>query len=160
MTHNPHSRTKAHSHTQVVGHTHEVPPPPDMPPAVRKQGTGCCLAVFGYFILSFFSVLAMGSFVWVLLIFLVVPVLTGISTGRLQRSTVGPEGCFWAGMRAAGIPMWFYTAISLMFVHSRVGPSADAFATFVVGVGVATTYALIAGLVSGTTALLIARQQK
>lgn len=149
----------AHSHTQVVGHTHAAHSPPVSPLALKKRGTGFWLAAISYFILSFFSILSLGYFVWLLLAFLIIPVLTGIITGRRQGSAVGGGGCFAAGMRAAGVPMAIYTAISLTIVHSHVGPSPSASATFLVGFAVAIVYALIAGLIAGMTALIVARQQ-
>ena len=149
----------AHSHTQVVRHTHSDPPPLEPPPALKKRRTGFWLAVLAYFILSFFSILSLGYFVWLLLAFLIIPVLTGIVTGRRQGLDFGDGGCFAAGMRAAGVPMAIYTAISLMIVHSRVGPSPSASATFLVGLAVTIIYAIIAGLVAGVAALLSARQQ-
>jgi len=99
--------------------------------------------------------------VWITLAFFVVPVLVGLVNGavvKLPRN--GAEG-FRIGLRSGGWAMFLYASASMMWAHYRVGYNGNTGGVLLVGLVVAITYALIAGVVAGCVcALLIGRRTK
>lgn len=160
-----HSNTQAHvgGHSRMSGLEHEHEHYTSMQPPKSAIGNGTWVAIIGYLCISFFSPLKIGLLLWRLLIFLVIPGLTGLVTGITRGGDLARYGLasdlgklFRSGMNSALWPMACYTLLKLFIVHAQIGPSASPANTFLVEIGVTLAHGLLAGLVSGLFAILSA----
>ena len=151
-----HSSHPHHAHTQKSHPPHKATVPMPQKPA-PKRGTGFWLAVTCYLVSFCCAGSLVHSLVFWILVLGIIPALTGLLTGRLQQTVNSRQG-FIAGLRAAAWPMFFFSAASMMLVHSRVDSSASPSGTFFVALFAALVYALLAGLVSGLVSAVVSRQ--
>ncbi len=106
-----------------------------------------------YFFVSFRGITQWTLPVWVILVFVAVPIAAAFAGGRAK--TAGAR--IRASMVSAGFAMAFYSAMSLMRVHAKLGSAPNAGSTFLVGLCVAIVYGLIASFVCAITGLILDR---
>lgn len=128
------------------------------PKAHSTRAAGFWIAVLAYFGLSFASPLALSVPLWAGLAFVGLPAVIGAiaakGTSGIESRGQRFRGSFWI----CSWTVFLYAAVNLMIAHHRMGASAAPGSVFLLGLAVACTYALIAGVVGGMAgALLFAR---
>ena len=129
-------------------------------PAAKKQRLAGWAAIgvgaLGYCILAIRQPAEWPTAVWAALALIAVPLLAGYAAGRASGMDSPPRSRFWKGFWAVGFAMFWYTAISLMYLRTRVAFGGRSEDIFLVGFFVSAVYAVIAGVFGGIGASKLA----
>jgi hypothetical protein len=128
----------------------------------KKKGklgvwAGFGIGVMGYLILSIRQPPDWPQTLWALLAFGVVPILAGLTTGRISRAAGNARSRFWAGLKSGFISMFLYSGISLIVLRTRIASGADSMQILTVGLFVTFVYAILAGCVAGAASSKLVR---
>lgn len=113
---------------------------------------GGATGTVAYLILSVAQPLDWRLPVWAVLAFVTVPTLVAYVCSKLLGPQTESPVRFKSAFCSGAVAMFLYTSISLMIVHSRIGPISDDGHDLRIGLFVSVVYAAIAGVVAGAGA--------
>jgi hypothetical protein len=115
-----------------------------------KRGRAFTMAVIGYVLLISMPPQKVGLGAWAVPALFLLPAVIGLLMGRTIPARRGEGAAFWTA--ACGV--FFYSAIGMIVVGSRVASSGTRGQSFFVGLVVSVVFALVAGFVAaGANAL-------
>jgi hypothetical protein len=123
-----------------------------------NYGKGLVLGFLGYLLLSVQQPLGWTLPLWILLAFLVIPGIVGVLIGSAHGPAQTAREIFRMGMKGAGWPMAFYTAVTLLILSPRLVRMENIGQEFLAGALVTLVYALLAGGVAGLASMMTAKR--
>ena len=112
---------------------------------------GFSIAMTAYFITIFMS---MGRPLWLSVVLLIVPIVSGYCAGRLKGDVAGPSARFRTGFLSVGFAMALFSFVNMLVVRYRFPAEGQATEIFLLSVSISVVYGIAAGCVAGLVSTL------